>query len=106
MLGFEIDFLHGKPPFYGSVSRNRSCLHLRFVHEPTFSALAAREQALILATLEVRHVRVLFEEYERRGVEFAQRLMRQAWSGLDFHIRDLDGNVISFVECRQSEADA
>jgi hypothetical protein len=33
-LGFVIHFLHGHPPFYGSVSRGAACLHLRFVHEP------------------------------------------------------------------------
>lgn len=33
-LGFHVDFLHGRPPFYGSVSRGHSCLYLRFVHEP------------------------------------------------------------------------
>jgi len=38
-LGFQIDFLHGNPPFYASVSRDRSCLHLRFVHDPNFAAL-------------------------------------------------------------------
>jgi catechol 2,3-dioxygenase-like lactoylglutathione lyase family enzyme len=102
-LGFQIDFLHGNPPFYGSVSRDRSCLHLRFVHEPNFAALAAREKSLILATIEVRNVKMLFEGYEHRGVEFSQGLVRQAWGGIDFHVRDLDGNVISFVEYRQSD---
>jgi catechol 2,3-dioxygenase-like lactoylglutathione lyase family enzyme len=102
-LGFQIDFLHGNPPFYGSVSRDRSCLHLRLVHDPNFAALAAREKSLILATIEVRHVKRLFEGYELRGVEFAQRLVRQAWGGIDFQVRDLDGNVISFVEYRQSD---
>jgi uncharacterized glyoxalase superfamily protein PhnB len=102
-LAFEVDFLHGHPPFYGSVSRDGSCLHLRFVHEPNFKELAAREESLILATIEVRNVKSLFEEYERRGLEFSQRLVRQAWGGLDFHVRDLDGNVISFVEYRQRE---
>ena len=64
------------------------------------AALAAREKSLILATIEVRHVKKLFEGYERRGVEFSQGLVRQAWGGIDFHVRDLDGNVISFVEYR------
>ena len=102
-LGFQIDFLHGNPPFYASVSRDRSCLHLRFVRDPNFAALAAREESLILATIEVRHVKALFAEYEGRGVEFSQPLVRQAWGGIDFHVRDLDGNVISFVEYRDSE---
>jgi hypothetical protein len=43
---FEIDFLHGTPPFYGSVSRGEICLHLRLDHQPNF---AAREVSLILA---------------------------------------------------------
>jgi len=102
-LGFQIDFLHGNPPFYGSVSRDRACLHLRFVHDSSFAALAAREQSLLLATIEVQHVKALFDEYEQRGVEFPQRLVRQAWGGIDFHVRDVDGNVISFVEYRHSE---
>ena len=99
-LGFHLDFLHGKPPFYASVSRDRASLHLRFVHETNFTELAAREPALILATIEVANVKVLFQEYESRQVEFAQRLVRQPWGGLDFHVRDPDGNVISFVQYR------
>jgi catechol 2,3-dioxygenase-like lactoylglutathione lyase family enzyme len=97
-LGFHIDFLHGKPPFYGSVSRDRACLHLRFVHQTNFAELAAREGSLILATIEVANVKALFQEYEARRVDLAQRLVRQAWGGLDFHVRDPDGNVISFVQ--------
>jgi catechol 2,3-dioxygenase-like lactoylglutathione lyase family enzyme len=100
-LGFHIDFLHGKPPFYGSVSRDRACLHLRFVHQTNFAELAAREPALILATIEVANVKALFQEYEARSVDFPQRLVRQAWGGLDFHVGDPDGNVISFVQYRR-----
>ena len=99
-LGFHIDFLHGKPPFYGSVSRDRACLHLRFVHQTSFVELASREGGLILATIEVANVKALFQEYEARSVDFPQRLVRQAWGGLDFHVRDPDGNVISFVQNR------
>ena len=102
-LGFKTDFLHGNPPFYGSVSRGSVCLHLRFVHAPNFAVLAGQERSLILASIEVRNVKVLFQEYEQRGVEFSQRLVRQAWGGIDFHVRDPDGNVISFVEYRQSD---
>ena len=28
-LGFSIDFLHGHPPFYGAVSRDGACVHLK-----------------------------------------------------------------------------
>lgn len=104
-LGFQIDFLHGQPPFYGSVSRDGVCLHLRFVHHTNFAALAARETSLILAAIEVANVKALFQEYEARRVPFAQRLARQPWGGLDFHVRDPDGNVVSFVQySRQQDA--
>jgi uncharacterized glyoxalase superfamily protein PhnB len=96
-LGFEIDFLYGTPPFYASVSRGEVCLHLRFVHQPNFTELAAREVSLILASIEVSDVQPLFEEFTERGVEFAQTPTKQVWGGTDFHVRDPDGNVISFV---------
>ncbi|MEI9904185.1 MAG: VOC family protein [Asticcacaulis sp.] len=96
-LGFAIDFLHGSPPFYGSVSRDGACLHLRFVHAPVFAAMAAQEESLILATIEVSNVQGLFEEFRARGADFTQPLTKQAWGGTDFHVRDPDGNVFSFV---------
>lgn len=97
MLGFVIDFFHGKPPFYGAVSRDGVRLHLRFVHEPFFAREAAKEGSLILAMIEVSDVRALFEEFKARGVDFPQTLVKHPWGGTDFHVRDLDGNVISFV---------
>lgn len=44
-LGFAVDFLHGTPPFYGAVSRDEVCLHLRFVRRPNFAELAALEDS-------------------------------------------------------------
>lgn len=96
-LGFAIDFLYGDPPFYGSVSRDGVRLHLRFVHEPVFATAAAREESLIAASFEVTDVRALFEEFTGRGAPFTQGLVSHEWGGTDFHVRDADGNVVSFV---------
>ncbi len=96
-LGFTIDFLYGTKPFYGAVSRGGVCLHLRFVRQPNFVELAAREVSLILASIEVSDVHALFAEFQARGAAFAQAPTRQDWGGTDFHVRDPDGNVISFV---------
>lgn len=96
-MGFTADFLHGDPPFYGSVSRDGVRLHLRFVAEPVFAIAAAREESLIAASFEVTDVRALFEEMAGRGAPFAQGLESHDWGGTDFHIRDPDGNVVSFV---------
>lgn len=96
-MGFAVDFLHGDPPFYGSVSRDGVRLHLRFVAEPVFAIAAAREESLIAASFEVTDVRALFEEMAGRGAPFAQGLECHDWGGTDFHVRDPDGNVVSFV---------
>lgn len=96
-LGFATDFLYGEPPFYGAVSRDDVCLHLRCVHVPNFHELAARELSLILASIEVADVQALFKELEARGAEIAEPPSHKPWGGTDFHVRDPDGNVISFV---------
>ena len=68
---------------------------------PTPLAATVGRATTDLATIEVEDVKALFAELETRGAPFAQRLTKQAWGGLDFHVRDLDGNVLSFVQDRE-----
>jgi uncharacterized glyoxalase superfamily protein PhnB len=96
-LGFSIDFLHGKPPFYGSVSRDNATVHLKFVHEPVLAVGAYDRDGLISAFIEVENVKALYAEYVAAGATFNQKLKKQAWGGRDFIVRDLDGNGICFV---------
>src|SRR5262245_40428554 len=96
-LGFSIDFLHGDPPFYGSVSRDGACLHLKFVHDPVIKPGLEDHEAFIMAFVEVTNVSVLFAEYGASGVPFAQHLQEESWGGHDFIIRDPDGNTICFA---------
>jgi len=96
-LGFSIDFLHGKPPFYGSVSRDGACVHLKFVHEPVLTVGAQDQNGLIVAFIEVDNVKALYAEYLAAGAIFDQKLKEQAWGGRDFVVRDPDGNGICFV---------
>lgn len=96
-LGFRIDFLHGNPPFYGSVSRDGATLHLKFVDEPVFAAGAAEREGLIMAFVDTPNVRDLYTEYRAADAEIAQKLTKQAWGGTDFIVRDPDGNAIAFV---------
>jgi catechol 2,3-dioxygenase-like lactoylglutathione lyase family enzyme len=96
-LGFSIDFLHGRPPFYGAVSRDGACVHLKFVHEPVFAIGTHDRGGLIMAFIEVENVKALYSTYLAAGVMFDQKLKKQAWGGRDFIVRDLDGNGICFV---------
>ena len=96
-LGFTIDFLHGQPPFYGSVSRDGACVHLKFVHQPVLAPGAQDRDGLIAAFMEVENVKALYAEYVAAGATFDQKLKKQAWGGRDFIVRDPDGNGICFV---------
>jgi catechol 2,3-dioxygenase-like lactoylglutathione lyase family enzyme len=96
-LGFSIDFLHGNPPFYGSVSRDGACLHLKFVHEPVFTLGPQDRDGVIMVFIDVQNVKTLFAEYVANSVNFAQRLQKEAWGGHAFIVRDNDGNMICFA---------
>jgi uncharacterized glyoxalase superfamily protein PhnB len=96
-LGFAIDFVHGDPGFYAAVSRGGARLHLRHVDQPSFADLAAREQSLVAALIEVTDARALHAELAARGADIAQPPTEQGWRGTDFHVRDPDGNVLAFV---------
>ncbi len=97
-LGFQIDFLHGLPAFYGAVSRDGAGLHLKFVHEAVFGPGRVEEEGLIMAFVPVDNLRALFAEYQARRVPIAQAPTKQAWGGTDFHVLDPDGNRIAFVQ--------
>ena len=98
-LGFAIDFLHGQPPFYSSVSRGGACIHLRFVHEPAFDAgVREREGGLLSAVLTVENIKGLFAEYKAADVKFAQPLRKEPWGASGFTVLDPDGNQIYFSE--------
>lgn len=96
-LGFSIDFLHGHPAFYGSVSRDGACVHLKFVHEPVLAVGAQDRDGFITAFIEVENVKALYAEYVTAGATFDQKLKKQAWGGRDFIVRDPDGNGICFI---------
>ena len=96
-LGFSIDFLHGEPPFYGSVSRDGACVHLKFVHEPVLTVGAQDRDGFIVAFIQVENVKALYAEYLAAGAGFDQKLKKQAWGGRDFIVRDPEGNGLCFA---------
>jgi catechol 2,3-dioxygenase-like lactoylglutathione lyase family enzyme len=98
LLGFDIDFLHGEPPFYAGVTRDGASLHLRFVHEPAFAAGVVERESLLAAFITVRSVTALYAEYLERGVPLHARLQKEPWGGHGFTVRDPDGNRLYFCE--------
>src|SRR5258708_11388845 len=96
-LGFTIDFLHGQPAFYASVSRDEACIHLRFLHQPMYVAGLREQEQLLSAFVTVANVKSLFTEYETQNVPFVHRLKKEPWGQSSFIVRDPDGNWLCFA---------
>ncbi len=98
-LGFRVLFKYGNPPFYGVVARDGAFLNLRRVDAPLMDqALRDREQYLTANILlsTGQELKQLFAEFEAKDVEFLQTLKKQPWGGMDFIVKDPDGNLIDF----------
>lgn len=97
-LGFEIAFSHGEPPFYAQVCREGARLNLRRTSHPAFDReFKEREADPLSATIALDDARPLFLEFERRRVDFHQRLRTEPWGARTFIVRDPDGNLICFA---------
>jgi catechol 2,3-dioxygenase-like lactoylglutathione lyase family enzyme len=97
-LGFRLAFSYGEPAFYAQVARDGARLNLRQADGPVFApGFREAEENPLLATIAVDDAEGLFDEYERAGVVFHQRLKTEDWGTRTFMIADPDGNLIAFA---------
>ena len=100
MLGFEVAFVYGEPPFYGQVVRDSARLNLRMVTEPVFAGDIRRREGLLSASITVGtagEIEALFLEYQATGVSFHQTLKKESWGARTFVVSDIDENLILFA---------
>ena len=96
-LGFSVGFTYGEPGFYAQVVRDGAMLNLRHVDRPVIDR--GVDEDLLSAAITVTNARLLFEEFDARGVAFRQRLTREPWHGAGqgaFIVEDPDGNLLLF----------
>jgi uncharacterized glyoxalase superfamily protein PhnB len=99
-LGFAVAFVHGDPPFYGQVVRDRARLNLRLVCEPVFAGDVRKREQLLSASITVAtadEIEQLFLSYQAAGVSFQQELKTEPWGARTFVISDPDENLILFA---------
>jgi catechol 2,3-dioxygenase-like lactoylglutathione lyase family enzyme len=100
VLGFEIVFTYGEPPYYGQVRRDAARLNLRCVNPPAIAPELRDREELLSATLTVAsadEIKQLFLEFQATGARFAQTLKAKPWGARDFIVRDIDGNLLLFA---------
>ena len=100
MLGFELEFLYGDPPYYGMVKRGDGRLALRLVCEPVFVGDIREREHLLSASITVQtaaEIKELFLEFRQAGAQFHRTLKKEPWGARDFIICDPDGNLVHFA---------
>ncbi len=95
VLGFEVDYTYGSPPFYAQVRRDAIAFNLRHTDESPW-ALDPRADDHLAVRIEVADVKTLFLELRDRRVELHQTLRTEPWDQVTFIVRDPDGNLLSF----------
>jgi catechol 2,3-dioxygenase-like lactoylglutathione lyase family enzyme len=100
VLGFEIVFTYGEPPYYAQVRRDAARLNLRCVRPPAIDPALRDREELLSASLTVAtadEIKQLFLEFQAKGASFAQTLKAKPWGARDFIVRDIDGNLLLFA---------
>jgi len=97
-LGFTVDCLFGKPPFYGRVRRDDAEIALRRIDTTLVDRDLLKREQLLSALVVVDGLRTLFEAFEAAGLTFHERYCRAPWGGDFFVVVDPDGNLIAFAE--------
>jgi catechol 2,3-dioxygenase-like lactoylglutathione lyase family enzyme len=95
VLGFEVDYVYGNPPFYGQVRREAVAFNLRHTGASPWVA-GPDDDDLLAVRIEVDDVKALFLEVRDRGAVLHQALRTEPWGQVTFIVRDPDGNLISF----------
>lgn len=96
LLGFEVVFTHGEPPFYGEVRRDGARLNLRVVDESPFMAGVQEGEELLSAYVEVTDPEALCAEVTAAGADARSGLRRTPWGTRELIVRDPDGNLLLF----------
>jgi catechol 2,3-dioxygenase-like lactoylglutathione lyase family enzyme len=99
-LGFSVVFVHGEPPFYAQVRRDRGFINLRHVDAAVLDPTLRDRETLLSADLGLdthEEIKQLFLEFQAAGVPFFQTLRQEPWGAKTFIVQDPDGNLILFA---------
>ena len=86
-LGFQVDWEHGDPPDFGSVTRGHTTIFLCEGCQGTPGGWM-----MVFA----RDVDDLHEDFSDRGAKIRMAPKDMPWDIREMHVSDLDGNVIRF----------
>lgn len=100
VLGFEVDFVYGDPPIYGSVSREDAIINVS-KSDPSGrrnSVAAAGTGNGVDAYVVVSDIDDVYEELKHHGATIAVEIKSQDYGMREFQIEDLNGYKLALAE--------
>jgi [ribosomal protein S5]-alanine N-acetyltransferase len=96
-LGFTISFLYGDPPVHGAVSHSQwtaGGAHIQLSQAADGAVDAAPSVDLYLFVGE--DIDILYNRYQKNGVEIAREPQTHPWGMREFAVRDCNGYILRF----------
>jgi uncharacterized glyoxalase superfamily protein PhnB len=90
-LGFQIEFMHGDPPYYAIVSRDNA-VTIHFSEREDTSKKIHPCSVYIF----VNDVEAVYEEYKSKGMKMFSPPEDQDYGMREFELRDLNGHFLVF----------
>ena len=95
-LGFATQFSYGEPAYYAGAIRDGHSIFFRHV-DRQIDLLEEKYTAEYLdAYIRVEGIDKVFEEYEKKQVEFHRSIDTMPWGYREFVVRDCDGRLLCF----------
>ncbi len=98
VLGFEVGFKYGEPPFYAEIERDGVQLCMRCTDAPVIDPELSRRAEIFAISIRVSDAKALFLEYQDAGATFSRALHTQPYAVREFIVDDPDGNRILFFD--------
>lgn len=87
VLGFDVAYTYGEPPFWGEVRREGAVVNIRHVDaSPWVDGVRDGDQLLSVFIL-VADAKALFLEHRAAELDFQERLLRRLWNMNEFVVR-------------------
>lgn len=98
VLGFELAFSYGNPPFYAEVERDGLRLCVRHTDDALIDPVLARREEIVIASFEATDAKALYLELQSAGAVFSKTLRAEPYGAREFVVDDPDGNRILFFD--------
>ena len=97
-LGFATQFTYGDPAYYAGAIRDGYSIFFRHIDKSTDPLVDKYKEEYLDAYIRVDGIDKLYDEYEKKKIEFHRGIDTMPWGYREFVVRDCDGRLLCFGE--------